>query len=69
MRLLSAIIIFFFIIITLPHSYAQSNRCESGHRREAIEGNGKIIKLEDGSIWEVEDIDTVITVSGHRYHK
>lgn len=35
--------------------------CESGHWIEAIEGDGKIIKLEDGSLWEVEDLDTVTT--------
>lgn len=35
--------------------------CESGHWIEAIEGDGKIIRLEDGTIWEVDDIDTITT--------
>ncbi len=35
--------------------------CESGHWIEAVEGDGKIIKLEDGSLWEVNDIDVVTT--------
>jgi len=35
--------------------------CESGHWIEAMEGDGKIIKLEDGSLWEVNDVDTVTT--------
>jgi hypothetical protein len=35
--------------------------CESGHWIEAVEGDGKIIKLEDGSLWEVNDVDTVTT--------
>jgi len=35
--------------------------CASGHWIEAVEGDGKVIKLEDGSIWEVDDIDTVTT--------
>lgn len=35
--------------------------CESGHWIEAIEGDGKIIKLEDGSLWEVDDVDTMQT--------
>lgn len=35
--------------------------CESGHWIEAVEGGGKIIKLEDGSLWEVNDIDIVTT--------
>lgn len=37
------------------------SRCESGHWIEEVEGDGKIIKLEDGSLWEVDDIDTVTT--------
>jgi hypothetical protein len=35
--------------------------CESGHWIQAVEGNGRIIKLEDGSLWEVDDVDTVTT--------
>ena len=35
--------------------------CESGHWIEAVEGGGKIIKLEDSSLWEVDDVDTVTT--------
>lgn len=34
--------------------------CES-HSIEEIEGDGKIIKLDDGSLWEVDDVDTVTT--------
>ena len=39
----------------------RSADCESGHWIESVEGDGKIIKLEDGSIWEVDDVDTVTT--------
>lgn len=35
--------------------------CEAGHWIEAVEGNGKIIKLEDGSLWKVEEIEIVTT--------
>lgn len=35
--------------------------CESGHWIQAVEGDGKIIKLEDGSLWEVDDVDAVTT--------
>lgn len=35
--------------------------CESGHWIDVVEGDGKIIKLEDGSLWEVDDVDTVMT--------
>lgn len=35
--------------------------CESGHWIQSVGGDGKIIKLEDGSMWEVDDVDTVDT--------
>jgi hypothetical protein len=35
--------------------------CETGHWIEAVADNGKIIKLEDGSLWEVDSVDTVTT--------
>jgi len=35
--------------------------CESGHWIDTVSDDGKIIKLEDGSIWEVDDVDTVTT--------
>jgi len=28
---------------------------------ESVEGDGKVIKLNDGSMWEVDDVDTVDT--------
>jgi len=39
----------------------RAGECESGHWIESVEGDGKIIKLEDGSMWEVDDVDTVTT--------
>lgn len=33
--------------------------CESGHWIESVSDDGDIIKLEDGSVWEVDDVDTV----------
>ncbi|HYN16187.1 MAG TPA: hypothetical protein VES66_10425 [Terriglobales bacterium] len=39
----------------------RSASCESGHWIDSVEGDGKIIRLEDGSMWEVDDVDTVIT--------
>lgn len=32
--------------------------CEAGYWIEAVMDNGKLIKLQDGSIWEVSDSDT-----------
>jgi len=37
----------------------QSSGCEDGHWIQSIAGNGEIIKLEDGSIWQVDGVDTV----------
>jgi hypothetical protein len=33
--------------------------CEDGHWIESVSSNGEIIKLEDGSIWQVDSIDTI----------
>jgi len=38
-----------------------TNTCEDGHWIQSIAGNGEIIKLEDGSIWQVDSIDRVIS--------
>lgn len=37
----------------------QSSGCEDGHWIQSIAGNGEIIKLEDGSIWQVDGVDKV----------
>ena len=42
-------------------SRSRGSGCESGHWIEAVEGGGKIIKLENGSLWEVDAVDTVTT--------
>lgn len=36
-----------------------SSGCESGHWIESVSSNGKIVKLEDGSIWEVDAGDSI----------
>jgi len=46
----------------VPHGTgSRSKGCESGHWIDSVAGDGKIIKLEDGSMWEVDDVDTVTT--------
>jgi len=45
-------------------AYAQLENvgnCETGHWIQDIKGDGKILILEDGSMWEVSDVDTVTT--------
>jgi hypothetical protein len=52
---------------TAPHANVgaphrrQSETCVSGLSIESVEGDGKVIKLDDGSMWEVDDVDTVDT--------
>jgi len=36
-----------------------SSGCESGHWVESVSDDGEIVKLEDGSIWEVDGADTI----------
>jgi hypothetical protein len=36
-----------------------SSGCESGHWIDSVSDEGEIVKLEDGSIWEVDASDTV----------
>lgn len=33
--------------------------CESGHWVESVSGDGQIVKLEDGSIWQVNAVDAI----------
>jgi hypothetical protein len=35
-----------------------SNGCEAGHWVDSVLSDGEVVKLEDGSIWRVEDADT-----------
>lgn len=42
-------------------SARRQGSCESGLSITSVEGDGKIIKLDDGSAWEVDDVDTVDT--------
>jgi len=36
-----------------------SSSCESGHWVESVSDDGQIVKLEDGSIWEVDVVDAI----------
>ena len=33
--------------------------CEDGHWIQAVMSGGEIVKLEDGSIWEIDSIDVI----------
>jgi hypothetical protein len=38
---------------------ANAQNCEDGHWIDAVLDDGRLIRLEDGSLWEVDPIDTV----------
>jgi hypothetical protein len=35
------------------------NGCESGHWVDSVVSDGEIVKLEDGSFWQMDSVDTV----------
>jgi hypothetical protein len=45
-----------------PRLRPRVGECETGHWIESIDGAGKIINLEDGSLWRVNDVDTITTM-------
>lgn len=40
----------------------QSSGCEDGHWISSVSNGGEIIVLEDGSVWQVDSIDTIDTM-------
>ena len=40
-------------------SYTRVNGCESGHWVDSVLSDGEVVKLEDGSIWQIDSVDTV----------
>ncbi|MEI9969815.1 MAG: tetratricopeptide repeat protein [Terracidiphilus sp.] len=39
--------------------YTRASGCETGHWVDSVSSDGEIVKLEDGSIWQVDSTDTV----------
>lgn len=44
----------FAVMCAVP---AFARACESGHWVKSIQADGKIVVLEDGSVWEIDDSD------------
>lgn len=42
-----------------PRSGYSRGGCESGHWIDSVSSDGSVIKLEDGSVWQVDPIDTI----------
>jgi len=45
----------------MPPNPSRSPDCVSGHWISVVEDGGRIIKLEDGSYWQVDALDTITT--------
>jgi hypothetical protein len=45
--------------ISAQWSSANAQSCENGHWIEEVLSDGSVIKLEDGSLWKVDDVDAV----------
>ena len=44
-----------------PIPYHPRSSCETGHWIDSVLDDGAIIKLEDGSLWQVDEVDRVTT--------
>jgi hypothetical protein len=56
----SAILVLTALFLSGPASSQSRYRsCEDGHWIDDVMDDGRLIKLEDGSLWEVDEIDTV----------
>jgi hypothetical protein len=47
------------LIFTAELNGAYAQTCEEGHWIEAVLDEGRLIRLEDGSLWQVDPVDTV----------
>jgi hypothetical protein len=47
------------LFVALAPSLAAA--CEDGHWIDSVLADGKILKLEDGSLWKVDPADTITT--------
>jgi hypothetical protein len=55
-RRLSAIVIFAGLS---AQTVANAQRCEGGHWIQSVLDSGRVIRLEDGSLWQVDSIDRI----------
>jgi hypothetical protein len=55
---MKAAFIALLICFLSSNAFARSD-CESGHWVDSVSSDGQIVKLEDGSIWEVDPVDAI----------
>jgi hypothetical protein len=60
----SAVLVVTALFLSGPASSQSRYRsCEHGHWIDDVMDDGRLIKLEDGSLWEVDETDTVDSAS------
>jgi hypothetical protein len=47
------------IALLVAQSAAPASACDDGHWIDEVLADGQILKLEDGSLWKVDPIDTI----------
>jgi hypothetical protein len=48
-----------FVVLSVGIPLAPAIACEDGHWIQEALADGRILKLEDGSLWRVDSIDTI----------
>lgn len=50
---------FSVVLAALVFSTGSAAACEDGHWIESVSSDGRIVILEDGSVWEVDAVDRI----------
>jgi hypothetical protein len=53
------LIVIFAMVAVSGLGRANAQFCEDGHWIDAVLDDGRLIRLEDGSLWQVDRIDTI----------
>jgi hypothetical protein len=59
---LSSFVLGLSLLATLAVAAFPSKACDADHWIEEVLGDGAIIKLEDGSLWQVDSVDEITAV-------
>jgi len=49
------------VLMWIPFQPATASSCDTGHWVRSVQGDGQIVILEDGTIWEVSSLDRIDT--------
>ena len=56
----ASVLLTLVVVQAIPASEsARAQDCEDGHWIESVLADGRLIRLEDGSLWQVDEIDMV----------